>query len=48
MATRNPLPGFATLYETEQQDHILDYQSFERSAPDGRSRRCRGSCQATA
>jgi phospholipase C len=34
-ATRNPLPGFATLYETEQQGHILDYRGFERSARDG-------------
>ncbi len=34
-ATRNPLPGFATLYETGQQDHILDYEDFERSAERG-------------
>jgi phospholipase C len=34
-ASKNPLPGFATLYETEQQDHILDYRSFERSARHG-------------
>ena len=34
-ASKNPLPGFATLYETEQQDHILDYRRFERSARHG-------------
>ena len=34
-ATRNPLPGFTTLHETGQQDHILDYDDFERSAERG-------------
>ena len=34
-ASKNPLPGFTTLYETEQQDHILDYRRFERSARHG-------------
>jgi phospholipase C len=34
-ASKNPLPGFATLYETEQQNYILDYRSFERSARHG-------------
>jgi phospholipase C len=34
-APKNPLPGFATLYETEQQDHLLDYRSFQRSARGG-------------
>jgi phospholipase C len=34
-ASKNPLPGFATLYETQQQNHILDYRSFERSARHG-------------
>ncbi|MGA9160206.1 MAG: alkaline phosphatase family protein [Actinomycetota bacterium] len=34
-ASRNPLPGFATLHETGQLDHILDYEDFERSARRG-------------
>ena len=34
-ASKNPLPRFAILYETKQQDHILDYRSFERSARRG-------------
>jgi phospholipase C len=34
-STKNPLPGFSTIYETGQQDHILDHQDFTRAALDG-------------
>src|SRR5262245_1432260 len=34
-SSKNPLPGFTDLYETNQQDHILDYTDFERAAERG-------------
>jgi phospholipase C len=34
-STKNPLPGFTDLHETGQQDHILDYLDFQRSAQHG-------------
>jgi phospholipase C len=34
-SAKNPLPGFTDLYETKQQDRILDYTDFERSIERG-------------
>ena len=34
-STKNPLPGFSTIYETGQQDHILDHEDFTRAALHG-------------
>jgi len=34
-STKNPLPGFATLHETGQQERILDHDDFTRAALDG-------------